>query len=78
MPRRNKSPHVVRSVTRQLAAQKTRYRNKHDAQAAADDQMRYQLDLILRVYQSPNDGGWYLTSEASGADKRQGKQSHRR
>ncbi|HRC28308.1 MAG TPA: hypothetical protein PKV96_02880 [Candidatus Saccharimonas sp.] len=62
MPRRNKSPRIIKSIPQQPAKQKTRYTNEHDARRAADYQMRHHLDLVLRVYQSPTDGGWYLTS----------------
>ena len=29
---------------------------------------KYQLDVQLRAYQSPHDGGWYLTSQYTTED----------
>lgn len=41
---------------------KTRYKTKRDALAAIREITTYNLDTELDVYQSPVDGGWYLTS----------------
>ncbi len=64
MPRRNRpqkqppkysAPHTTQS--------KTRYASRQAAEQAAKEQMKYHLDLVLHAYQSPTDGGWYLTSK---------------
>jgi hypothetical protein len=62
MPRRNKSTikrHIPRSSTNESA--KVKYPTKQAALIAAEYTMRHNLDLVLTVYQSPHDGGWYLT-----------------
>ena len=64
MPRRNKQPIIKRVlIARQPEANKVRYPSKQAALSAANERMRYHLDLQLSVYQSPQDGGWYLTSK---------------
>lgn len=64
MPRRNKQLIVKRVLTVQSPeAGKIRYPSKQAALSAANDRMCYHLDLVLSVYQSPQDGGWYLTSK---------------
>lgn len=65
MPRRHKP-----TVKRQLPAgntsesSKKRYASKSAALAAAREQQKYELFHTLRVYQSPHDGYWYLTSSS--------------
>ena len=44
---------------------KVRYATKQAALAAIAEASKYQTDIPLRVYQSPHDGGWYLTSNTS-------------
>ena len=68
MPRRNKTPkhqpyHPPRSETA-----KKRYPSRAAALRAITELRKYQLDVQLRVYQSPHDGGWYLTSQQSAGD----------
>ena len=64
MPRRNKHPIVKRVLAAQSPEiSKVRYPSKQAALSAANDRMRYHLELELSVYQSPQDGGWYLTSK---------------
>ncbi|OYX37939.1 hypothetical protein B7Z00_02590 [Candidatus Saccharibacteria bacterium 32-50-10] len=66
MPRRNKQPTLRRTPpTHSAERSKVRYATKQQAMAAAKDRMLYHPDLELSVYQSPADGGWYLTSSAT-------------
>jgi hypothetical protein len=62
MPRRHKSPTKRRlSQGASKEAAKVRYPSKQAALAAIREHEKYNLDTPLRPYQSPNDGGWYLT-----------------
>lgn len=64
MPRRNNMQKVTRKIPQpRPEAQKTRYASRHAAQKAAEHQMLYHPELQLSIYQSPYDGGWYLTSK---------------
>lgn len=63
MPRRNNTPKHTPYAPSVSEQAKTRYRSKADAERAAEDLMRYDLNLTLRAYQSPTDGGWYLTRQ---------------
>lgn len=68
MPRRNKTPkHQPYRPPRSEAAKK-RYPSRAAALRAIAELRKYQLDVQLRVYQSPHDGGWYLTSQQSAED----------
>jgi hypothetical protein len=63
MPRRNNTPKHVPYEPRTAAAPlKKRFGSKQAAEFAIKEQQKYHLDLELSVYQSPVDGGWYLTS----------------
>jgi|APMI01.1.fsa_nt_gi hypothetical protein len=64
MPRRNHTQKVTRKIPQlRPEAQKTRYASRQSAQKAAEQQMLYYPELQLSIYQSPYDGGWYLTSK---------------
>ena len=67
MPRRNKPIKLpIKPVTAGPLAHKTAkraYASKHQAQQAAQNVMRYDIDTIITTYQSPIDGKWYLTSQ---------------
>jgi hypothetical protein len=68
MPRRNKTPkHQPYRQPRSETAKK-RYPSRATALRAITELRKYQLDVQLRVYQSPHDGGWYLTSQQSAGD----------
>lgn len=59
MPRKNRplpapSPH-------RLEAHKKSYRTRREAEAAATRSMLLTPEIELFVYQSPQDGKWYLT-----------------
>jgi hypothetical protein len=63
MPRRNKPAiSAVRRTQPTSEATKRRFATKQAAKSAAKERMRYHENLQLSVYQSPHDGGWYLTS----------------
>lgn len=63
MPRRNKLKIISgRRNQPTTESNKMRYTTKRAAQQAATEAAKYHLDLRLSVYQSPGDGGWYLTS----------------
>jgi hypothetical protein len=65
MPRRHK-PTIKRLLPASSANEpaKVKYPTRQAALAAAEYAMRHNLDLALSVYQSPYDGGWYLTRSA--------------
>ena len=63
MPRRNNTPkHIPYQNKSASAPLKKRFASRNAALAAIKELQKYHLDLELNVYQSPNDGGWYLTS----------------
>lgn len=65
MPRRNNTkPHDYFTPPVQKPG-KRRYATRQQAEAAAAEQMKYNLNLQLQVYQSPHDSGWYLTSASA-------------
>lgn len=61
MPRRNKTPKHVPFKPTSHSQAKTRYATRADAERAIAHLQRYNLELSLRTYQSPTNGGWYLT-----------------
>ncbi|MFZ1361143.1 MAG: hypothetical protein WAS27_03920 [Candidatus Saccharimonadales bacterium] len=64
MPRRNNTqPHQPFHFVNHEAS-KTRFRSQQAAQKAANRQMLITFNLKLYVYQSPFDGGWYITRKA--------------
>lgn len=63
MPRRNKTPKHRPYRSPRSEATKKRYLSRAAALRAITELRKYQLDVQLRVYQSPHDGGWYLTSQ---------------
>ena len=63
MPRRNKTPKHQSYRPPHNEAAKKRYPSRAAALRAITELRKYQLDVQLRVYQSPHDGGWYLTSQ---------------
>ncbi len=63
MPRRNRTPkHILRKLPVKEQT-KIRYPTKKAAEAAMCQRILYEPTVLLRVYQSPHDGGWYLTSK---------------
>lgn len=63
MPRHNRTPRFTPYVSRTAhAPQKKRFGSRQAALLAIHEIQKYQLDLELSIYQSPVDGGWYLTS----------------
>lgn len=63
MPRRNRTPKHEPYQPRTAAAPlKKRFASRQTAQLAIRELQKYHLDLELDIYQSPVDGGWYLTS----------------
>lgn len=70
MPRRNRTPkHTPYQNKSARAPQKKRFVSRQAALNAIKELQKYHLDLKLDIYQSPADGGWYLTSRTSSADK---------
>lgn len=70
MPRKNRAqPHVRYQPNSAHAPEKTRYASKAAAERAIREIRKYHLDAKLTVYQSPVDGGWYLTSTRSTEDR---------
>ncbi|MBC7764595.1 hypothetical protein H7Y29_02680 [Microbacteriaceae bacterium] len=66
MPRRHKPlKNQSKRPTISPEAGKVRYPSKHAAEHAAKEVSKYNLDVNLRTYQSPINGGWYLTSIGS-------------
>ena len=64
MPRRNKPKYVLYRRDQPAAEKnKVRYATKQAAERGAAETIKYQPDLHFSVYQSPIDGGWYLTSQ---------------
>lgn len=66
MPRHNRTPKhtlFIRSPPSSETA-KTRYSSKQQALRAIKELKKYHLDSDFAVYQSPQDGGWYLTSQS--------------
>ena len=64
MPRKNKTiRHKRYDASSFRAPQKRRFNSKQEAKNAIIELQKYNLDLKLYVYQSPIDGGWYLTSK---------------
>lgn len=63
MPRKNKTPEHQPYQPRTAAAPlKKRFSSRQTALLAIKELQKYQLELELDTYQSPVDGGWYLTS----------------
>lgn len=63
MPRKNHtSKHDYYKPRTATAPEKKRFASKQAAERAIRELQKYNLDLELDVYQSPVDGGWYLTS----------------
>ncbi|MCA0227992.1 hypothetical protein LCH21_00865 [Patescibacteria group bacterium] len=63
MPRRNRTPkHQPYQPTTAAAPLKKRFASKQAAARAVVELSKYHLDLQLDIYQSPVDGGWYLTT----------------
>lgn len=67
MPRRNKTPKTTRKSLAALAhsSDKKAFASKQQAERAAKEAMRYNVELELHVYQSPLDGKWYLSSSGN-------------
>ena len=64
MPRKNRPVlRLKRTTTQKPEAGKIRYPSKHAAEQKIRDSKLYNPDVILSTYQSPTDGGWYLTSK---------------
>ena len=69
MPRKNRTqPHSRYQHKSAHAPDKKRYASKQAVERAIRELQKYHLDLELSYYQSPVDGGWYLTSRTSSAD----------
>jgi hypothetical protein len=67
MPRRNNTPkHIPYEPESAAAPLKKRFSSKQAALQAIKELQKYHLDLELSTYQSPIDGGWYLTSMSQG------------
>lgn len=63
MPRRNKTAkHTPYQPAASAESAKKRFGSRQAAIAAITELKKYHLDIELSVYQSPTDGGWYLTS----------------
>lgn len=63
MPRKNHTPkHSYYQPKTAAAPEKKRFASRAAAQKAIKELQKYHLDLELDIYQSPIDGGWYLTS----------------
>jgi len=70
MPRKNRTPkHIPYQNNSARAPQKKRFVSRQAAQNAIKELQKYHLDLELDIYQSPADGGWYLTSHRSSVQK---------
>lgn len=66
MPRRNRTkPHVPYEPKTAHAPAKKRFASRDEALRAIKELQKYNLDLKLSTYQSPVDGGWYLTTSRS-------------
>ncbi|RKV94118.1 MAG: hypothetical protein D8G53_11625 [Candidatus Saccharimonas sp.] len=66
MPRRNRTPKHQRYRNNSARApEKKRFASRSDALRAIRELQKYHLGLRLTCYQSPVDGGWYLTSYTS-------------
>lgn len=66
MPRKNRTrPHQPYQPKTAFAPEKKRFASRAAALRAVKELQKYHLDLELDVYQSPVDGGWYLTSKQS-------------
>lgn len=66
MPRRHKpQKNAAQPQALSRESHKVSYPTKRDAERAAAETAKYNLDLILRPYQSPTNGLWYLTSTES-------------
>jgi len=67
MPRRNHTPkHTPYTPNTAAAPLKKRFPSRQAALLAIKELQKYHLDLELDIYQSPIDGGWYLTSHKAG------------
>jgi len=63
MPRKNKTiPHQPYQPKSAAAPLKKRFASRQLALQAIKELKKYHLDISLSAYQSPIDGGWYLTS----------------
>ena len=70
MPRRHKS--TIRRQPPLLSSRessKVAYASKRAAEAAIREHAKYNLEVTLRAYQSPQDGKWRLTSIESGTSR---------
>lgn len=66
MPRKNHTPpHTPYHPRTAHAPEKKRFASKQAAERAIRELQKYRLSLELGIYQSPVDGGWYLTSKQS-------------
>jgi hypothetical protein len=63
MPRKNKNVKHTPHTPANPHGAKTRYQTRSEAERAADYRMLLNPGLDLYVYQSPDDGGWYLTRQ---------------
>ena len=64
MPRRNNTKKIAKPTpVHNASLHKIAYLSRRDAEQAANDQMLYDLDLRLAVYQEQANGKWYLTSQ---------------
>lgn len=69
MPRKNRPVlHLKRAPTQKPEIGKIRYASKHAAEQKIRDSKLYSPDVALSTYQSPRDGGWYLTSKRREAE----------
>lgn len=69
MPRKNRTPKHQRYQNNSARApQKKRFKSRSEAEKAIRELQKYHLYLKLDCYQSPVDGGWYLTSSTSSVD----------
>lgn len=63
MARKNHTPpHHYYTPRTATAPEKKRFASRQAAERAIRELQKYHLDLELDIYQSPVDGGWYLTS----------------
>ena len=69
MPRKNNTPKHQPYLPRTATAPfKKRFASRQAALLAIKELQKYHLELALDVYQSPVDGGWYLTSDTRADD----------
>ena len=68
MPRRNHTPPHQPYRPAIHRSPKKRFPNRAAAERAIAAIRMYHLDVSLRAYRSPYDGGWYLTSQTDQPD----------